>query len=274
MTDIYRATILGCGSSGGVPRLGGADGAGSWGDCDPSDPKNARTRCSFLLRKISPDGETAVLVDTSPDLRAHLLRSRVSALDGVFLSHEHADQLHGIDDLRLVFHVERKRVQVYAAAEVADSVRQRFSYCFEQKPNSGYPPIADLHVLPEPFRRFDIEGAGGAIPVQPFWVTHGEIRATGFRFGPVAYTSDVNALNDAAFAALDGVDLWIVDALRYKPHVSHAHVGLALEWIAKVRPKRAILTNLHIDLDYETLRREVPDGVDVAYDGMTVDIPG
>lgn len=270
MTDVYRATLLGCGSSGGVPRLG-ADG---WGACDPANPKNARTRCSLLLRKTTPAGETAALVDTSPDLRAQLLRENVTALDGVLLSHEHADQLHGIDDLRLVFHVERKRVQVYAAADTAGTVQGRFSYCFVQKPDSGYPPIADLHVLDEPFAQFDISGAGGPLPVLPFWVQHGAIRAVGYRLGPVAYTSDVNALDDAAFAALDGVGLWIVDALRYRPHVSHAHVDLALEWIAKVKPKRAILTNLHIDLDYETLRRELPDGVEPAFDGMTVEVPG
>jgi phosphoribosyl 1,2-cyclic phosphate phosphodiesterase len=272
-SDFYQAIILGSGTSGGVPRLGGPAGAGNWGVCDPNDPKNTRTRCSLLLRRISPQGETTVLVDTSPDLRTQMLKARVTGLDGVFLSHEHADQLHGIDDLRLVYHLKRERVQVYAAQATAEPVRQRFSYCFEKAPGSDYPPIADLHIIPEPFSPFEISGAGGPIPVLPFWVTHGAIRAVGLRFGPLAYTSDLNGLDKTAFAALDGVDCWIVDALRYKPHTSHAHVALALEWIAKVKPKRAILTNLHIDLDYETLKRELPDGVEPAYDGMTIELP-
>jgi phosphoribosyl 1,2-cyclic phosphate phosphodiesterase len=273
MTDIYQATILGSGTSGGVPRLGGPDGAGNWGVCDPCNPKNNRSRCSLLLRRISPHGETAVLVDTSPDLRAQMLKARVTKLDGVFLSHEHADQLHGIDDLRLVYHLSRERVQVYAGKETAEPVRRRFAYCFDKMPGSDYPPIAELHIVPEPFAPFEITGAGGPIPVLPFWVSHGNMRALGLRFGPLAYTSDVNGLDETAFAALDGVGCWIVDALRYKPHVSHAHVALALEWIAKVKPKHAVLTNLHIDLDYEKLKRELPDGVEPAYDGMTMELP-
>lgn len=273
MSARLQARILGCGSSGGVPRLGGAGGRGEWGACDPANPKNYRTRCSLLVRRIAPQGESAMLIDTSPDMRAQLLAAHAAKLDAVLITHEHADQLHGIDDLRLVYHVQKTRLPVYAAKEAAEGIDKRFDYCFRQPAGSGYPPIAELHVIPEPFVPFEISGAGGPLPILPFAQTHGTIRSLGFRCGPLAYSSDVNALDEDAFAALEGVDCWIVDALRYRQHVSHAHVALALEWIARIKPKRAILTNLHFDLDYETLRRELPEGVEPAYDGMEIDMP-
>jgi len=270
MTDILEIAILGSGSSGGVPRLGGADGAGNWGACDPQNSKNRRSRCSILVRRISPAGVTRVLVDTSPDMREQLLRARVADLDGVLITHDHADQLHGIDDLRLVTLHQRRRVDVYTDALASEAILSRFSYCFVQAEGSDYPPIANMHLITEPFEPFAIGGAGGPMPVLAFGQRHGLVRSLGFRFGPVAYSSDVNSLDEAAFAALSGVECWIVDALRQKPHPSHAHVALTLEWIARVKPKRAILTNLHIDLDYETLKRELPPNVEPAYDGMTV----
>ena len=270
MTDVLEITILGSGSSGGVPRLGGPDGAGNWGACDPTNPKNRRSRCSILVRRISPAGVTRVLVDTAPDMREQLLRVRVADLDGVLITHDHADQLHGIDDLRLVTIHQRRRVDVHADAPTSEAILSRFSYCFVQAEGSDYPPIANLHMIAEPFVPFAIGGAGGPVPVLAFGQRHGLMRSLGFRFGPIAYSSDVNALDEAAFAALSGVECWIVDALRYTAHPSHAHVAQTLEWIARVKPKRAILTNLHIDLDYETLKRELPPTVEPAYDGMTV----
>ena len=271
MTDILKTTILGCGSSGGVPRLGGTKGCGDWGACDPKNPKNRRRRCSALFQRNGPAGTTSVLVDTSPDLREQMLGARVTNLDGVFISHEHADQLHGIDDLRLVFHLMRRRIEVYADAPTAADVCSRFSYIFERAPGSGYPPVAKMNVIPEPFRTMEISGAGDTLPVLAFPQKHGVIRSLGFRIGPVAYSSDVNALDEKALDALAGVECWIVDALRYRAHVSHGNVETALKWIAKVKPKRAVLTNLHIDLDYETLKRELPRGVEPAYDGMVVE---
>jgi phosphoribosyl 1,2-cyclic phosphate phosphodiesterase len=263
-------TILGCGSSGGVPRLGGADGSGHWGACDPANPKNRRSRCSILVRRISDAGVTRVLVDTSPDMREQLLSARVSDLDGVLITHDHADQLHGIDDLRLVAQHQRRRVDVYSDARTSEAILSRFSYCFVQPEGSDYPPIAKLHAIVEPFAPFEIGGAGGPLPVLAFGQRHGSVRSLGLRFGPVAYSADANVLDEAAFAALAGAECWIVDALRYTPHPSHSHVAQSLEWIARVGPKRAILTNLHVDLDYETLRRELPPNVEPAYDGMTV----
>lgn len=271
MNDIIRTTILGCGSSGGVPRLGGPDGAGDWGSCDPTNPKNYRTRCSALFQKVTAAGVTDLLVDTAPNMREQLLRARVVKLDGVILSHEHADQLHGLDDLRLIFHLIKKPVEVYAAADTVAGVMARFGYCFKQKAGSYYPPIAAMNTIPEPFAPFVVHGAGGPMAIRTFAQGHGNIRSLGVRVGPVAYSSDVATLDEKAFAALEGVKLWIVDALRYKSHISHASVETALGWIARVKPQRAILTNLHIDLDYETLRRELPAGVEPAYDGMAIE---
>jgi len=253
--------ILGCGSSGGVPRL--AEGAPNWGVCDPANPKNRRTRCSILVS----NGDSRVLVDTSPDLREQLLAARVGRIDGVLITHDHADQTHGIDDLRvLVLNEKGAMIDLWSDHHALNSLRHKFGYIFEQQRGSGYPPIVAAHQLPEPFAPFAIAG----IPVVAFGVGHGRIRSLGFRFGPLAYTPDVDALDEAAFAALEGVDCWIVDALRITPHPSHAHLARTLEWIARVKPKRAILTNMHIDMDYDTLMRELPPGVEPGYDGMTV----
>lgn len=273
MSDFLEATILGCGSSGGVPRLGGPDNAGYWGACDPHNPRNRRTRCSLLLRRRSGAGETAILVDTSPDMRAQLLAAHCAALDGVLITHDHADQLHGLDDLRMVAIHMRRRVDVHADAGTMQGVLARFGYCFLQPEGSSYPPICNAHEIVEPFRPFAIEGAGGGIEVRTFAQRHGHIRSLGFRFGPLAYSSDVNGLDEQAFAALEGVDCWIVDTLQYRKHPSHAHLEMSLEWIARVKPRRAILTNLHVDLDYETLTRELPPGVEPAYDGMRISLP-
>jgi phosphoribosyl 1,2-cyclic phosphate phosphodiesterase len=268
MSNTLRATILGCGSSAGVPRLGGPGGAGDWGTCDPANPKNRRTRCALLVRQ----GETAVLVDTSPDLRQQLLAARVSRLDAILFSHDHADQTHGIDDLRPLALSQGQPLDVYGDMATLDILTRRFGYCFSQPEGSVYKPIVTAHAIREPFRRFDIAGPGGAIPVRVFRQEHGDTRSLGFRFGGLAYSCDVSALDEGAFAELEGIQCWIVDALQYKPHPTHANVETALSWIARVRPKRAVLTNLHTSLDYETLRRELPSGVEPAYDGMEIAI--
>jgi phosphoribosyl 1,2-cyclic phosphate phosphodiesterase len=197
-----------------------------------------------------------------------LLRERVAAVDAVFITHDHADQLHGLDDLRQIAHFTRKRVDVYTDGRTAKTMLKRFAYCFQQPEGSSYPAIANLYPTAEPPAEIEIKGAGGYLPVRPFWQQHGDIRSLGFRFGPIAYSPDVNELDDKAFAALEGVDTWIVDALRYKPHPTHASVAQALEWIERVKPRRAILTNLQQDLDYETLKRELPPHVEPAFDGQ------
>ena len=268
--DNLEIRILGCGSSGGVPRLGGEDEGGFWGDCDPANPKNRRRRCSLLVRRKSAAGETRVLVDTSPDLREQLLEARVARLDGVLITHDHADQLHGMDDLRAITLHNRARIDVWTDATTLGGVLRRFDYCFAQPQGSDYPPILNAREIPEPFAPFAISGPGGEVPVLAFGQRHGRIRSLGFRFGPIAYSPDVDALDAHAFAALAGVECWIVDALRHTPHPSHAHLTRTLEWIAAVKPRRAILTNMHVDLDYDALSRELPDGVEPAFDGMSL----
>lgn len=270
-TGKIELTILGCGSSGGVPRIGGPDGAGFWGACDPANPKNRRRRCSVVVRRKSDAGETVALVDTSPDMKDQLIDARVARVDGVLITHDHADQLHGLDDLRQLALVMRKRIDVHSDAQTFVGVLQRFGYCFVQPQGSDYPPILSAHTIPEPFAPFALAGQGGALPVLAFGQRHGRIRSLGFRFGPIAYSPDVDGLDEAAFAALAGVEVWIVDALRYTPHPSHAHVARTLEWIARVKPKRAVLTNMHVDLDYEKLAAALPPGVEPAYDGMVVE---
>ena len=263
---VLRATILGCGSSGGVPRVGYG-----WGACDAREPKNRRRRCSLLVERTSSEGRTTVLVDTGPDVREQLLDADVSWVDGVLYTHEHADHTHGIDDLRVLAIFKRRLVDVHADEETANLLRHRFSYCFETPPGSQYPPILNLHRI----RAGDpvtIGGAGGSVTALPFAQRHGDIDALGFRFDGTAYSSDVNGLPDESLSALEDLDLWIVDALRPQPHPSHWSLEETLAWIEKVRPRRAILTNMHTDLDYDTLRRSLPDNVEPAFDGMMVPI--
>jgi phosphoribosyl 1,2-cyclic phosphate phosphodiesterase len=261
-----RFTILGCGSSGGVPRP-----ALGWGDCDPNDPKNRRRRTSLLVERVVPSGVTRVLVDTPPDLREQLLDAKADSLDGVFYTHEHADHTHGIDDLRAFFINQRRLVDVYLDADTAKSVRARFDYCFESPPGSDYPPIVREHRFAAG-RPIVIEGQGGPITGLPILQIHGDTPSFGFRFGKVAYSCDLSDLPSESVAALAGIDVWIVDALRYRPHPSHFSVADALGWIERVKPRRAILTNLHSDLDYEKLRRELPPRVEPAFDGMTIEV--
>ncbi|MFU8778005.1 MAG: MBL fold metallo-hydrolase [Roseovarius sp.] len=255
-----RFTILGCGSSGGVPRLGG-----HWGECDPSNPRNTRRRCSLLIERESEGGITRVLIDSSPDLRAQLLDAGIGALDAVVYTHSHADHVHGIDDLRMIVFNMRQRLQVWADGDTQNALYARFGYAFVQPEDSPYPPILDMHTIDGPF---EIEGAGGAIRLTPFHVNHGSIDALGFRVGDLAYLPDVAAIPEDVWPILSGLDCWIVDALRRTPHPTHAHLARSLEWIARAAPRRAVLTNMHIDLDYQTVEEETPAHVTPAYDGM------
>ena len=257
-------TILGCGSSMGVPRV-----ALGWGDCDANNPKNRRRRCALLVQRSNPQGHlTRVLVDCSPDLRMQLLDAQVDWLDGVLITHEHADHTHGIDDLRPLFIHRRRRVDVYVDEPTSRALHARFGYCFMTPPGSGYPPILTEHRI-EPGRSVSIHGQGGSIEALPVLQDHGDIPSLGFRFGNVAYSADIKSLPDESVVALAGLDVWIVDALRKAPHPSHMNLEEALQWIARVKPKRAILTNLHSDMDYSTLRAELPDNVEPAFDGMS-----
>ncbi|MGB8623291.1 MAG: MBL fold metallo-hydrolase [Paracoccaceae bacterium] len=257
-------TILGCGSSGGVPRLGD-----NWGDCDPDEPKNQRLRCSLLIEREDEGQVTRVLIDTTPDLRTQLLRAGVGELDAVIYTHSHADHVHGIDDLRQIVFNTKTRLAVWADGPTQEALYSRFGYAFTQPEGSPYPPILDMHTI-----RGDvtISGAGGDITLTPFRVNHGVIDALGFRVGGIAYLPDVAEMYEESWAALKELDILILDALRRKPHPTHLHLDKALEWIARLTPARAVLTNMHIDLDYATLEAETPSHVTPAYDGMTLSL--
>src|SRR5713101_1655435 len=261
-----KFTILGCGSSGGVPRP-----ALGWGDCDPSNPKNRRRRTSLLVERGGGSGVTRVLVDTSPDLREQLLDAEVNSLDAVFFTHAHADHIHGIDDLRALVIKHRRRIDVYLDENKAGALHPRFGYCFRSPPGSEYPPILTDHRL-EPGRSQTIQGEGGPITALPLLQQHGDIPSLGFRFGGLAYSCDLSGLPTASIAALDGVDVWVLDALRYRPHPSHFSVDDALAWIERIKPARAILTNLHSDLDFDQLSAQLPPHVEPAYDGLTIEM--
>ncbi len=255
-----RVTILGCGSSGGVPRLGGV-----WGQCDPDNPKNTRRRCSILVEKQTQAGTTSVLIDTSPDMRQQLLDAGIERLDGVVYTHSHADHVHGLDDLRMIVFNTGQRLNVYADADTQNALIDRFGYAFVQPPGSDYPPILNLNAMDGDVV---IEGLGGAIRLTPFEVAHGRITAQGFRIHNLAYLPDVSDIPDQAWPVLQGLDCWVVDALRRDPHPSHAHLDKTLNWIKRARPKQAVLTNMHTDMDYQTVLDETPDHVVPAYDGM------
>lgn len=257
-------TILGCASSGGVPRVGSG-----WGSCDPNNPKNRRRRCSVLLRQTSPAGETVVVIDTSPDLREQLLDANVTALDGVVYTHDHADHTHGIDDVRPIVLQNRKRIEAFCDEVTAAGLLKRFDYIFKTPDGSDYPPVLTERRI-ETGIAFEVNGAGGAIILKPFRLEHGSIDALGFRVGDMAYTPDVSDIPNESLKDLENLDLWIIDALRIKPHPAHFHLERSLEWIARMRPKQAILTNLHTDLDYETLCNTLPAHIRPAWDGLTL----
>src|SRR5450631_3665686 len=249
-------TILGCGSSMGVPRV-----ALGWGSCNPNNPKNRRRRCSLLVERTGTGGRTRVLVDCTPDLRAQLLDAEVDWLDGVLITHEHADHIHGIDDLRPLFVHKRRRVDVYLDEATSRAMHARFGYCFMTPPGSQYPPILTEHRL-EPGHPVTINGQGGPIEILPVLQSHGDIPSLGFRFGVVAYSADIKSLPPESVSAMAGLDIWIVDALRKSPHPSHFNLDEALDWIARIKPKRAVLTNLHSDMDYADLQASLPPNVE------------
>lgn len=261
----YVFTILGCGSSGGVPRLGG-----NWGDCDPSDPKNRRQRCSMLVERITDQGKTTVLIDSSPDLRNQLLNADVGSLDAVVYTHDHADHVHGIDDLRMIVFNMRKRLPIWADTATQQTLRQRFGYTFEQVPGTLYKPILEMNDMTGPV---SITGNGGTITLTPFLVDHGPIQANGFRIENLVYLPDISDMNDVAWDMVDGLDMWVVDALRREPHPTHSHLSKTLDWIERAAPKNAVLTNMHNDLDYATVCAETPDHITAAFDGMQIKLP-
>ncbi len=251
-----RVIILGCGASGGVPLIGCECPV-----CQSENPCNKRRRVSILVE----DEATRLLVDASPDLRAQLLYARVGRLDAVLFTHDHADHVHGIDDLRAVNHQIDQALDAHGRAEDLASIAARFGYAFAPiKPGHGwYKPQLVSRAIEGPFRV-------GTIDVIPFEQRHGRKISLGFRFGALGYSTDVNELDEAAFAALAGIDTWIVDCQDPRPNPVHAYPELVFRWIERIKPRRTILTHMNHEMDYETLCAELPANVEPAHDGMVI----
>ncbi len=257
-------TVLGCGSSPGVPRIGE-----DWGSCDPSNPKNRRLRASLLIEKYGQNGKTVVIIDTGPDFRQQMLTAKIEAADGVIYTHAHADHIHGIDDLRSFLINRRKVVDIWADELTSQRLHQAFGYCFKTPEGSSYPPIlAENRIIAG--QTFTVSGAGGKIDILPFEQQHGDIVSLGFRVGGLAYSSDVSGFDERALPHLQDLDVLIIDALQYRPHRSHFSLQETLQWIDKLKPVRAILTHMHTPLDYQTVLEETPDHVEPAHDGLQV----
>ena len=251
-----RVTILGCGASSGVPLIGCDCRV-----CQSPNPRNKRRRASILVE----DGDTQLLVDASPDLRAQLLDAGASRLDAILFTHDHADHTHGIDDLRAVNHVIDRPLEAYGRAADLAAIEARLGYAFSPRhtAHGWYKPQLIPHAIDGRFRV-------GGIEVVPFSQRHGRKTTLGFRFGNLAYSTDVNELDDNAYTILDGVATWIVDCQAPEENPVHGYIDLVRKWIARVKPRRAILTHMGHEMDYDQLRPELPDGVEPGYDGMIV----
>jgi phosphoribosyl 1,2-cyclic phosphate phosphodiesterase len=261
-----KITVLGCGPSTGVPRVGNI-----WSNCDPSNPKNRRRRASILVERIGAHGVTAVLIDTGPDARQQMLDANIEKLDGVLYTHAHADHLHGIDDLRALFINSGNRVAVYSDAATLDKIEQSFSYVLQPIAGGLYPAVLDHHLI-QADQPVEINGEGGPLTVWPVLQVHGDIHSLGFRFGSFLYSSDINAVPEVSEWHFEFVETWMLDALRYKPHPSHYSISDAIE-AARIRGvKNSILTHMHGDLDYDTVMTATEPSVIPAFDMMTFEI--
>lgn len=262
-----RFTILGCGSSPGVPRI-----TGDWGACDPANPKNRRTRAAFLVEQYGPEGVTTVVIDTGPDFRAQMIAAGVESIDAVLYTHAHADHIHGIDDIRgFVLH-NHTQVPIWADTVTMERIRDGFGYCLKTPVGSMYPPIVTENLIDPMDAPVTIEGRGGAITFQPLLQVHGSIHSLGFRIGNIAYCSDISDFPDETIPHLADLDMLVIDALQYRYHASHLSLSQALEWIERLKPTQAILTHMHVPLDYETVQKETPAHVEPAYDGLSFEI--
>jgi phosphoribosyl 1,2-cyclic phosphate phosphodiesterase len=270
MGDRLRFTILGCGSSPGTPRIG-PDGP-DWGACDPAEPKNRRRRASLLVERLGEGGTTVVVIDTGPDFREQMLSAGIGWADGIVYTHPHADHIHGIDELRAFVINRRRRVDVYADEDTSERLHEAFGYCFKTPPGSSYPPILTEHRIAAG-ERFEITGPGGPIGLLPFRQQHGAIHSLGFRVGSLVYSSDISDLPEESWPVVENAGVWVLDALRYLPHPSHFSLDEAIAWVGRLHPRRAILTHMHVDLDYERLLESLPPGIEPAYDGLALEFP-
>ncbi len=261
-----KVTILGCGGSAGVPHVGGVDGGGDWGACDPAEPRNRRTRSAIVI-----EGDTGerLLVDTPPDLRTQLLACRIGRVEAVLFTHAHADHITGLDELRILNRVVDRPLEAIATEGVLEELRRRFDYAFRPwKPPGFFRPVLTPKLV-VPGDRVETCGLEMAV----FRQDHRVVETLGLRIGGFAYSTDVVALDDAALAALAGVDTWLVGCFQRTPHSTHAHVDLVLSWSRRLKIRRTILTHMGIDLDWAWLRANLPPGAEPAHDGQILDLP-
>lgn len=261
-----RVVLLGTGGSAGVPLIGGADGTGNWGLCDPDERRNRRTRSSIV---IESDLGQRLLVDTSPDMRAQLLECRIPRIDAILFTHAHADHITGLDDVRILNRIAGRPLPVFATAPVLAEVTARFPYAFRPwKPPGFFRPVLETQPI-APGDRLEVAG----LSVGSFAQDHGYGPSLGLRIGGFGYSTDVVRLDDAAFDALAGVDIWVVDCFGLTPHPTHAHLDLALDWAARVGARRTVLTHLGTDMDWATVGARLPAGVELGFDGMVLNLP-
>lgn len=260
-----KVTILGCGGSAGVPMLGGEDGHGIWGRCDPAEPKNRRSRASIFLEM--GNGEN-ILVDTSPDIRAQLLTNGIKAFRSIFYTHAHADHIAGLDEVRGINRIIRQPIKAYGAASVLDEIQTRFDYVFKPWTSPEFfRAVVEACPVPE---QGQFEMAGYLFTV--FQQVHGRIHSSGLRCGNFAYSTDVVELGPESLAALAGVETWIVDCFQQKPHSAHAWLERVVEWQDVLQPRRTILTHMGTDMDWRWMKNNLPDTMEPAWDGMTLSV--
>jgi phosphoribosyl 1,2-cyclic phosphate phosphodiesterase len=257
-----KVTLLGTGGSAGVPTIGGTDGSGDWGDCDPTEPKNRRTRSSIILE--APNNQR-LLIDTSPDLRNQLLDCRIPSVDAIMFTHAHADHIAGLDDVRVLNRIANRPLPAFGSSKTLAEITGRFAYAFKPWiPPHFYRPVFEVNII----RHAETFAAAG-LSVQVFVQTHDRIETLGLRVGNFAYSTDVSALNDDAFAILDGIDTWVVDcALLLGPHWAHADLPTVIGWVKRVKPRRTILTHMGIGMDWAWMQSNLPPGIEAGFDGM------
>ncbi|MEA2739887.1 MAG: phosphoribosyl 1,2-cyclic phosphate phosphodiesterase [Acetobacteraceae bacterium] len=262
-----RVTLLGTGASAGVPMIGGPDGSGNWGDCDPTEPKNRRTRTSIVVQS---DDHQRLLVDTSPDLRNQLLDCRIPAVDAILFTHAHADHVTGLDDVRILNRIANRPLPAFATAATLTEITQRFGYAFRPwDPPNFYRPVLEA----KPVQPGDAIDAAG-LSIEVFLQNHGRVETLGLRIGKFGYSTDVIELDDAAFAALRGVDTWVVDCfLRRNVHWTHANLATVLGWVDILKPRRTVLTHMGIEMDWAWMQANLPPGIEAGYDGMVLELP-
>ncbi len=258
-------TLLGTGGSAGVPLIGGANGEGEWGACDPSEPRNRRSRSSIL---ISADSGT-MLVDTSPDMRTQLLACRVRGADAILYTHAHADHVTGIDDVRILNRIAGRPLEAFASQATLDELQRRFDYAFRPwQPPHFFRPVIEPHRVSSG-ETVSIAG----MDVRLFDQDHGFVHTLGLRIGGFGYSTDVVELDEAAFAALAGLDTWVVGCFqRDAPHRTHAWLDRIYEWTQRLRPRRTILTHMGMDMDYAWLSANLPPGIEPGFDGQEIDV--